>query len=81
MQASQPELTPGEADVTRTENQERIWFHPSKFWGATKDMPPEQVDQLRESVLQLAAARNLEALRRFDFIHVGTGFLRQRDGH
>ena len=64
-----------EAVVAMTETQERIWFHPSKFWGATKDMPPEQVDLLWESLLQLAAARNLEALRRYDFIRVGNAHL------
>ena len=70
-----------EAAVTRSEQAERIWFNPSKFWGATKDMPPEQVDLLWESVQQLAAARNLDALRRYDFICVGNGYLRQGERH
>jgi hypothetical protein len=64
--------------MTTSQDQERIWFHPSKFWGATKDMPPEQVETLLESVLQLAAARNLEALSRYDFICVGNAILRRR---
>jgi len=64
--------------VTTSEKQERIWFHPSKFWGATKDMPPEQVETLWESVLQLAAARNLEALQHYDFICVGSAILTRR---
>jgi hypothetical protein len=65
--------------VVWRERQDRIWFNPSKFWGATKDMAPEQVDQLWESVQQLAAARNLEALRRYDFIRVGNAYLRSGD--
>ena len=66
--------------MTRSE-QERIWFNPSKFWGATKDMPPEQVDLLWESVQQLAATRNLDALRRYEFISVGNAYLRQWERH
>lgn len=61
--------------MTLREQQERIWFNPSKFWGATKDMAPEQADRLFESVQQLAAARKLEELRRYDFISVGNGYL------
>lgn len=67
--------------MTGVQQQERIWFHPSKFWGATKDMPPEQVERLWESVLQLAAAHNFEALRRYEFIHVGSAQLRAGDRH
>ena len=67
--------------MTRSEQAERIWFNPSKFWGATKDMPPEQVDLLWESVQQLAATRNLDALRRYEFISVGNAYLRPIDRH
>ena len=67
--------------MTTSEQAERIWFNPSKFWGATKDMPPEEVELLWESVLRLAAARNLEALRHYDFICVGNGYLRRIERH
>jgi len=48
----------------------RIWFHPPKFWAATKDMPPEQIELIMQEVLMLAEARDLQALSQFDFIRV-----------
>lgn len=50
---------------------EPIWFDPPRFWAATKDMPQTQVDQLMDTVYELAEKRDLNALREFDFIHVG----------
>jgi hypothetical protein len=55
---------------------EPIWFNPPKFWAATKDMSPQQVDSLMETLLFLAEIRNLEALRKFDFIGIGHSYLR-----
>jgi hypothetical protein len=48
----------------------RIWFHPPKFWAATKDMSPEQIELIMQEVLMLAEARDLQALSQFDFIRV-----------
>ena len=62
---------------------ETIWFNPPKFWAATKDMSPQQVDSLMETLFFLAEIRNLDALRKFDFIGIGHAYLRshraQRD--
>ena len=54
---------------------EPIWFNPAKFWAATKDMSPQQVDSLMDTLFFLAEIRNLEALRKFDFIGIGNAYL------
>lgn len=50
--------------------EERIWFHPPKFWAATRGMAPEQTELIMQQVLLLAEARDLQALSQFDFITV-----------
>jgi hypothetical protein len=49
-------------------NPEPIWFNPLKFWAATRNMSPQQVDSLMDTLFFLAEIRNLEALSKFDFI-------------
>jgi len=58
-----------------TNDPEPIWLNPPKFWAATKDMSPQQVDSLMETLFFLAEIRNLEALRKFDFIGIGHSYL------
>jgi len=53
------------------EDEKRIWFLPYEYWQATKDMPPEQVDQLMSEVERLANARDLALLRQYPFIYIG----------
>lgn len=55
---------------------EPIWFNPPKFWAATKNMSPQQVDSLMDTLFFLAENRNLDALRKFDFIGIGHAYLR-----
>jgi len=45
-----------------------IWFLPHRFWAATRNMPKEQADRLLNEVIALAEARDLEALRKYDFV-------------
>lgn len=54
---------------------EPIWFNPPKFWAATRDMSPQQVDSLMDTVFFLAEIRNLDALRKYDFIGIGDSYL------
>jgi len=54
---------------------EPIWFNPPKFWAATRNMSPQQVDSLMDMLFFLAEIRNLEALRKFDFIGIGHSYL------
>lgn len=56
--------------ATAPTTEHRIWFHPPKFWAATKDMSPEQIELIMQEVLMLAEARDLQALAQFDFIRV-----------
>ncbi len=53
-------------NTSRTE--ERIWLNPPKFWAATKNTPSEEVDRLFEQLIRLAEIRDLEALKKYDFI-------------
>lgn len=55
-----------------TENPERIWFLPQRFWEVTKTMRSEEADALMSRVVDLAERHELEALRKYDFIHYGT---------
>lgn len=50
---------------------DRIWFFPQKFWAATKGMPQDQVSSLMEEVERLAAAGDVQALRKYPFVFVG----------
>jgi len=50
---------------------DRIWFHPPKFWAATREMSQEEADHLLNEVLALAEIRDVEALRKFPFVSVG----------
>lgn len=45
-----------------------IWFLPHKFWAATRNMPKEQADRLLDEVISLSEIRDLEALRKYDFV-------------
>ncbi|HVO61305.1 MAG TPA: hypothetical protein VMT53_10240 [Terriglobales bacterium] len=61
-----------ESDSSPEVNQrERIWFFPNKFWAATKGMAKEEVSRLMEEVERHAAAKNLEALKKYPFVYVG----------
>jgi len=61
-----------ESDSSNEVNQrEKIWFFPNKFWAATKGMPDEEVNKLMEEVERYAAARNVEALKKYSFVYVG----------
>ncbi len=49
-------------------SEERIWLNPPKFWAATKHMSQDEVERLVEQLLHLAEVRDIEALKRYDFI-------------
>ena len=61
--------------MTKVEESEPIWLNPPKFWAATRNMSQQQADLLMETVLFLAEIRNLDALRKFDFIGIGHAYL------
>ena len=45
-----------------------IWFLPHRFWAATRNMPKRHADRLLAEVIALAEARDLNALRKYDFV-------------
>ena len=57
--------------MSPAEYPDRIWFNPSKFWAATKEMPPEAADDLLDRIIDLAESQDLEELRKFDFVSYG----------
>jgi len=54
-----------------------IWFLPHKFWAATRNMPKEQADRLLDEVITLAEVRDLEALRKYDFVSTENPYRRK----
>ena len=54
-----------------------IWFFPHKFWAATRNMPKEQADQLLDEVITLSEVRDLEALRKYDFVSLENPYRRK----
>ena len=58
-------------NATETDNRNRIWFFPHKFWQATKDMPKDEAATLMEQVERFAAAGDVQALSKYPFVFVG----------
>ena len=55
-----------------TDNAEqRIWFHPPKFWAATNNMRKEEADELLNRVIRMAENSELDRLKQYTFISVG----------
>ena len=54
-----------------------IWFLPHKFWAATRNMPKERADRLLGEVIELAETRDLEALRKYDFVSLENPYPRR----
>ena len=57
---------------------QRIWLHPPKFWTQTGNMSKEQVDELMARVWSMAEEGDLQGLRQFDFISIGSPVLQRR---
>jgi hypothetical protein len=51
--------------------EQRIWFHPPKFWAATNHMRKEEADELLARVIRMAENAELDRLRQYTFISVG----------
>jgi hypothetical protein len=50
--------------------EQRIWFHPPKFWAATNHMRKEEADELLNRVIRMAENSELDRLRQYTFISV-----------
>lgn len=73
-QQSKFRLPQKESTLTAAEL-EPIWFNPPKFWAATKNLSPQQIDSIMDTVFFLAEIRDLDAPRKFDFIGIGDSYL------
>lgn len=58
-------------------NADLIWFLPHRFWAATRNMPKEQADRLLDEVITLSEVRDLEALRKYDFVSLENPYRRR----
>jgi len=54
-----------------------IWFLPHKFWALTRNMTKEHADRLLDEVIALAEVRDLEALRKYDFVSLENPYRRR----
>jgi hypothetical protein len=52
----------------RSDPIERVWIDPPKYWAATKNMSPEQVEQMLDEIMALVETGDREALGRIDFL-------------
>jgi len=63
--------------MVEVETVDRIWFLPHRFWAATRNMPKEQAKALLDEVIVLAEARDLDALRKYDFVSLENPYRRR----
>lgn len=61
-----------------TNQADRVWLVPQRFWSATKGMSAEETEKLMEHLMCLSVARDFESLRKFEFIVVGNDHLDRR---
>ena len=50
---------------------DRVWLVPQRFWSATREMSVEETERLIEHLMYLSTIHDFESLRKFDFIVVG----------
>jgi len=62
-----------------TEQKDRVWLIPQKFWSATKQMSAEEADKLVEHLVSLSELRDFQALEKFDFIFIGKPGVEQQE--
>jgi hypothetical protein len=57
---------------------EKLWVLPTKYWTATSNMTPEQIDRMVEEILEFADHGNIEALRKYEFLSLEDPYLQQK---
>jgi len=62
--------TSGPAKNQEGAKSQPIWINPPKFWAATREMSQDEVGNLMDRIMQMAAAGDREALRKFDFVYL-----------
>jgi len=64
--------------MAETRKGDPIWFLPHRFWAATRNMPKEHADRLLDDVIALAEVRDVDTLRKYDFISLENPYPRRR---
>lgn len=64
--------------MTESDQRERIWFFPHKFWQATRNMPKDEAANLMAEVEQYAAAHDVQALSKYPFVFVGDPYKKKK---
>ncbi len=64
--------------LTESDQRERIWFFPHKFWQATRNMPKDEAANLMAEVEQYAAAHDVQALSKYPFVFVGDPYKKKK---
>lgn len=64
--------------ATESEQRNRIWFFPDKFWQATKNMPKQEAENLMAEVEGYAAAGDVQALSKYPFVFIGDPYKKKK---
>jgi len=64
--------------MTESDQRERIWFFPHKFWQATRNMPKDEAANLMAEVERYAAAHDVQALSKYPFVFVGDPYKKKK---
>lgn len=64
--------------TTESEQRNRIWFFPHKFWQATQNMPKEEAASLMAKVESFAASGNVQELSKYPFVFVGDPYSKKK---
>jgi hypothetical protein len=54
-----------------TNQVDRVWLVPQKFWSATKGMSAEETEKLVDRLMSLSEVGDFATLQKFDFIVIG----------
>jgi len=51
-----------------TSSQPKIWIDPPRYWAATANMSPEQVEAVLQEISAMAEAGQIDKLQKYDFV-------------
>ena len=46
----------------------KIWIDPPRYWAATANMSPEQVEAVLQEISAMAEAGQIDKLQKYDFV-------------
>lgn len=54
--------------MTSNHSSPKVWIDPPRYYAATADMTPEQIDGLLHQINAIAEAGRYEELKKYDFV-------------